>query len=504
MTQATSVRSAAHGATVARRPDPGPLPLSATTVSASRLAALVGGFDRSPAYLGLADALTLLIGDGRIGYGTRLPSERDLTEALAVSRTTVTRAYAALRETGFAEARQGAGTFARLPGGRGRAHDRALLPGPDDAEALDLNCAAASAPPGLAAAFAEAAALLPAHLGGHGYFPAGMPALQAAIAASYAARGLPTDPAQVLVTPGALSAAAIVARAFAGPGSRVLVESPVYPNATGAIRNAGARLVPCPVDPDGWDLDAVASTLRRSRPALAYLVPDFQNPTGLLMADEERERYASHLRAAGTVAVVDEAHQALALDGQAMPAPFALHSPDTITLGSASKSFWGGLRLGWIRAPHHRVEALTQARLVLDLGSPVMEQLVLTRLLAGGPVLPEHVTRLRTQRDALAASVRSRLPGWRFRLPGGGLALWCELPAARASALADEAERRGVLVAPGPVFAADGGLDRFVRLPWSRPAAELDDAVARLAEAWDVVARGRGRSPTARDRVTVA
>ncbi|MEQ4522919.1 winged helix-turn-helix domain-containing protein, partial [Nocardioides kribbensis] len=118
MTQATSVRSAAHSATGARRPDPGPLPLSATTVSASRLAALVGGFDRSPAYLGLADALTLLIGDGRIGYGTRLPSERDLTEALAVSRTTVTRAYAALRETGFAEARQGAGTFALLPGGR--------------------------------------------------------------------------------------------------------------------------------------------------------------------------------------------------------------------------------------------------------------------------------------------------------------------------------------------------------------------------------------------------
>ena len=86
------------------------------SVSAARVATLVGDFDRSPAYAGLADALTELVGDGRIPYATRLPSERELTDALAVSRTTVTRAYAALRESGYAEARQGAGTFARVPG----------------------------------------------------------------------------------------------------------------------------------------------------------------------------------------------------------------------------------------------------------------------------------------------------------------------------------------------------------------------------------------------------
>ncbi|MGZ4465769.1 MAG: aminotransferase class I/II-fold pyridoxal phosphate-dependent enzyme, partial [Nocardioides sp.] len=216
-------------------------------VSAARVATLVGDFDRSPAYAGLAEALVLLIGDGRIALGTRLPSERELTEALGVSRTTVTRAYAALAEAEYAEARRGAGTFTRgagtftrVPGGRARAHDRALLPRPGDHEAIDLGCAAATAPPGLAAAYAEAAAELPAYLGGHGYFPAGLPQLQAAIAATYDARGLPTHPDQVMVTPGALSAASIVAQAFTGPGDRVVVESPVYPNATQAIRHAGA------------------------------------------------------------------------------------------------------------------------------------------------------------------------------------------------------------------------------------------------------------------------
>ena len=456
----------------------------ATAVSAARVAALVGSFDRSPAYIGLADTLTLLIGDGRIGFDVRLPSERELTEALAVSRTTVTRAYALLRESGYAVSRQGSGTFTRVPGGRARSHDRALLPGVDDGDAIDLNCAAAPAPAGLMQAFTDAIGDLPAHLGGHGYFPAGLPLLQQRIAASYDARGLPTDPDQVLVTPGALAAAAVVAQAFAGRGDRVLVESPVYPNATQALRNAGARLVPSAVDPEGWDLDAVGATLRGSRPRLAYLVPDFQNPTGHVMGDEQRAAYAGHLRAAGTRAVVDEAHQALALDGQQMPAPFAAHAPGTITIGSASKSFWGGLRLGWIRAPHECVETLQEARLALDLGAPVLEQLTLARLLEHGPVLPGHRERLREQRDRLVREVAERLPEWRFQVPGGGLALWVELPTARGSALAAAAEQHGVIVAPGPVFAAEGGLDRYVRIPWTRRPDELAVAVERLALAW--------------------
>ena len=255
-------------------------------------------------------------------------------------------------------------------------------PGRDDGDAIDLNCAAASAPPGLAAAYVDAVAELPAYLGGHGYFPAGLPRLQEAIAATYDARGLPTDPEQIMVTPGALSAAAIVARALTGPGERVLVETPVYPNATQAIRQGGARITGSPVDPEGWDLQAVAAALRQTSPRLAYLIPDFQNPTGHVMTDEQRAEYATHLRRTRTVAVVDEAHQALALEGQEMPRPFAAYAPDTITIGSASKSFWGGLRLGWLRAPHARMDALTQARLGLDLGAPVLEQLVLTRLLA--------------------------------------------------------------------------------------------------------------------------
>ncbi len=475
------------------------------SISAARTATLVAGFNRSPAYAGLAEALRLLIGDGRIGLSVRLPSERDLTERLGVSRTTVTRAYAALRESGFAEARQGAGTFTRVPGGRARAHDRALLPRPGDHDAIDLNCAAASAPPGLAAAYADAAAQLPAYFGGHGYFPAGLPQLQAAIADSYENRGLPTTPEQIMVTPGALSATAIVAQAFTGPRDRVLVESPVYPNATQAIRHAGARLTPVAVDPDGWDLDLVGAAVRDVKPRMAYLIPDFQNPTGHLMTESERSTYARHLERGQVIAVVDEAHQALALDGQEMPAPFAAFAAQAITIGSASKSFWGGLRLGWIRTPRERMGELTRARVGLDLGAPVMEQLVLARLLADADaVVTEHRRRLREQRDRLAAALTEHLPEWSYRLPAGGLAMWCELPLALGTAVADEADRLGVIVAPGPAFAVEGGLDRFVRIPWTRSGDELEEAVRRLARAWDRVARRGGGPDRPTDRVLVA
>lgn len=470
-------------------------------VTASRVANLVGDYDRSPAYAGLSDALRLLIGDGRIPLGSRLPSERDLTDVLAVSRTTVTRAYADLRERGFAEARQGAGTFTRLPRGRRATTDRALAPLPGTSDVIDLNCAASSAPPGVAGLYEQAVAELPAYLAGHGYFPAGLPELQEQIAATYAARGLPTDPDQIIVTPGALSATAIVAQALTRPGDRVLVDSPVYPNATSALSSRGARLVTSPVDPDGFDLPGMIATVRQSAPKAAYLLPDFQNPTGHVMTPAQREELAGALRRNRVAAIVDEAHQGLALDGDVMPPPFATYLPDTVTIGSASKQLWGGLRLGWIRTPVEMVDAITTARLGIDLGAPVIEQLVLARALADpAPIVAPHHQRLRTQRDALVGALRTHLPTWQFRVPRGGLCLWIELPAPVATTLAAEAEVRGVSIAPGPVFAVHGGLERFLRLPWTRPADELERAVLVLAEAWAEMpdaarASGSGRRP---------
>lgn len=476
-------------------------------ITAARVRTVVGDFDRSPAFAGLAHALRLAIGDGRLPLGDRLPSERELTSVLDVSRTTVTRAYADLRDAGFATARRGSGTYTAAPVGA-RTPDRALTPAAPDptrggGELIDLNCAASPAPPGLAAAYTAAAAELPAYLSSHGYFPAGLPALQEAIAGRYRARGVATDPAQIIVVPGALAGAAIVANALTGAGDRVLVESPTYPNAVRALRGRGTRVLASPIDAEGWDRGQALATLRNSAPRLAYLVPDFHNPTGHLMPDADRAAYAEALRQTHTQVVIDESLVDLPLDDQPMPAPFAHHSPDAITIGSTSKMLWGGLRIGWLRAPLDLVDPLIQARLALDLGSPILEQLVAVRLLADADtLLAERRRQVRAQRDALVDGLRRDLPEWTFTVPSGGLLLWCRLPRASGTAVAGVADRLGVRIAAGPMFAVEGGMDRFVRIPYARPVEELTRATGLLRDAWAItLAGGSGPLP---DSVLVA
>lgn len=460
-------------------------------IGPERLARLVGDFDRTPAYRGLCEALQELIGDGRIPLDARLPSERTVTAALGVSRTTVTRAYADLVEAGFAVARQGSGTYAAVPVDRRRVHDRVRRPlGMPSApgEAVDLSIAAGGATPGTMAAYERALAALPAYLCEDGYLPSGLPDLQARVAESFTDRGLPTDPEQIVITSGALAAIATVARALTRPGDRVMIESPVYANAVDALRLGGGRLVSSPLaDPlgeTGWDLDGVDATLRQTSPRLAYLIPDFQNPTGHLMCEADRDRYAQALRRSHTTAIVDETLQPLRLTGAGMPLPFASFEPSAITIGSASKMFWGGLRVGWIRAPRPMVDRIIAARVRADLGTSLIDQLVVTELMGAEGILERRCEELAQRRDGLAEALRHELPDWRFRLPEGGLSLWVRLPQGSATRLAVELERHAVKVAPGPVFTVEGGSDSWLRIPFAIPEHELVGAVRLMAELW--------------------
>lgn len=448
-----------------------------------RVAELVDGFERTPAYRGLAEALRVVITDGRVPVGVRLPSERELTDTLGVSRTTVSRAYAELRERGYLTSRQGSGWVAALPEAHGRG-DHVLPPGELPAGKVDLTCAAPLPGPGVLAAYERAAAALPAHLAGTGYFPSGLTELREAVARSYDARGLPTDPGQVIIVPGALAGVAVAVRALLPHGARCLVESPTYPNAIATLQQAGARLAGLDAQ-DRWDHHA-ASVVRQVAPALAYLIPDFHNPTGALRDEAERAAMAAALRRQATATLVDESMVLLALDGRPVPPPMASYLPDAMTVGSLSKPFWGGLRVGWLRVPPRMVDAVVRSRLTLDLGTPVLEQLVACELLDGGADLVEHRrARLREARDAAVAALAAHLPEWRVPRPTGGLSLWCELPEPLSSALVPHAAAHDVLVAPGPSFAPEGGLDRFLRIPYTQPAGVLVDAVARLAQAWE-------------------
>lgn len=444
---------------------------------------------RAPLYIALADRLRLLVGDGRVPVGVRLPSERTLSSATGLSRATVTAAYRRLVEDGWAEARRGAGTWTRLPS---EAPSGAWVPAPHQAGVIDLAHAAPAAPPQVHAAFAGALADLPRFLPGHGYFPTGLPDLRARIADRYRARGLPTTPEQIVVTGGALHAVAVALRVLAGSGDRVLVEHPSYPNALDAVAAAGAGAVAVTLDADRPDAFAaeVHRIARQTAPRAAYLMPDFQNPTGLLATVDLRRRVAASLQQAGTVAVVDETLVDLGLDAEA-PEPFAAQARAdlVISAGTLSKSVWGGLRVGWLRADPETARRLSTAAARDQLSGPVLEQLAACHLFDMlDDVVQTQRERLRTQRQALTDALARHLPAWRARVPAGGLVLWCALPGAMSSALAATAENHGLRLAAGPRFGLGQAFEDRLRLPFTQPAEVLEPAVERLSQLAGLVA----------------
>jgi DNA-binding transcriptional MocR family regulator len=465
--------------------------------SARRLAELVGELadDRPPRYAALATRIRLLTADGRLPVGVRLPAERELAAALALSRATVTAAYARLREDGWATARQGAGTWTALPAGPARG---AWVPAPADEGVVDLAHAAPSAPPEVPAAFAAALDDLPRLLPEHGYHPAGLPELRARIAQRYRDRGLPTTPEEVLVTAGALHAATVAFQVALRRGQRLLVEHPTYPNALDAASAAGLRVLPVALDaeaPDDW-LDGVERALGEARPPAAYLMPDFQNPTGLLLDTPGRERLARALGRAGTTAIVDETFVELGLDAMPGP-PLAAFGPGHISVGSLSKTFWGGMRIGWARADARTVQRLTAVAVRAHMSGPAVEQLAACHLLDGADrALEAQRQRLLERRRTLVTALRRRLPAWGVSEPAGGLVLWSRLPTGRSSVLAAVAEHHGLRLAAGPRFGTGHAFEDRLRLPFTQPPDVLGRAVDLLAAA-DADATGAAE-PSAR------
>ncbi|GAA0374954.1 PLP-dependent aminotransferase family protein [Microbispora corallina] len=453
-------------------------------LSAPQLARLVRvPADARPYYRALAAQVRELILDGRLPVGVRVPAERHLAEALGVSRTTVTTAYDRLREQGYLESRQGSGSRTALPDPGALGTDNPWI-APDDDGLLPMHSAAPPATALLGEAIEEAGRGYHRYALGMGYHPAGLAPLREAIARRYGERGLPTRPEQIIVTSGAQQAVHLLMAALAGPGDPVLVESPTYPHALDAARMRGARLVPVGIPDDGWHIDLVTCALRQSSARLGYVIPDFQNPTGHLMSREDRVALVDAARRYDVTLLADESWAETALDEAETPPPLAAFDTDgrVVSMGSASKLWWGGLRVGWVRGSAALVRRLAVLRSAVDIATPVFEQLVVARLFER--IEETRAERRRTMgasRDVIAAALREALPRWSFRLPRGGGSLWVRLDAPAATAVAEAAAARGVRLAPGPWFGVDGTLEGHLRLPFTQPPQVVTEAVRRIA-----------------------
>ena len=236
----------------------------------------------------------------------------------------------------------------------------------------------------------------------------------------------------------------------------------------------------------------VPGALRRllvpAAPALVYLVPTFHNPTGTVLPESGRREVARLAEETGVPVVEDESLADLSFGTEAPP-PIAAFSAraSVFTVGSMSKLFWGGLRVGWVRGPRALIARLTRFKVAADLGGSVVSQALAARLL---PRRDDVARRRRLESSArlehLSALLQERLPEWAFARPQGGLTLWVRLPFPVAEELARVALRHGVSIVPGPVHSVSGGCHDHLRLPFVLDADVAAEGVTRLARAWEV------------------
>lgn len=327
----------------------------------------------------------------------------------------------------------------------------------------------------------------------------GFKPLLGAIADIMKSRGAPTALENLLVSTGSQQGLDLVARVFLDPGDVVLVELPTYTGAITAFRNVQARMVGVPQDADGINLDALDETYERlvrehARIRVLYLVPNFQNPTGLLISLDKRRRLLDWAERRDVLIVEDDPYRELYFEDSAREEDVRPMKADdrrgrVIYLSSFSKTLAPGFRVAWIDAAAPVAAKLEMAKQAEDLCSGALDQRVIYEACRRG-VLERQLPMLRrhyqAKRDVMVDALRQAFGAdVTWPAPRGGFFLWATLPAGfDADAMIERAVAHGVIYVAGSAFFVNGEGANTIRLSFSAPSHEkIREGVARLAAA---------------------
>ena len=312
----------------------------------------------------------------------------------------------------------------------------------------------------------------------------GMSAARGVVVEAMAAAGTPSRPEDVLVTNGGQQGLDLMGRVFLNEGDAVLVEAPTYYGALDAFAAYRPRILGVPVDDEGMDIAAAQEVLDTARGTgirvkFAYTIPNFQNPTGVTMTLGRRRELLELARDYDLPILEDDAYAMLRYGGEPVPSLSALEQQETggpervAYLGTFSKMFSPGVRLGWVHAHPEILRKMRLAKHGADLGPSTLSQTVAVEFFRGDE-WREHIRRLigiyRERRDAMLGSLAEFMPeGVSWTRPEGGFFIWVTLPeGVDASAMLSEAVERGVAYVPGEDFYADGfGVKNRLRLSFS-------------------------------------
>jgi 2-aminoadipate transaminase len=312
-------------------------------------------------------------------------------------------------------------------------------------------------------------------------------------------RGIVSIVDERLVTTGSQQGLDLVGRVLVDPGDVVLVELPTYTGAITAFVNAQAELVGVPQDADGVNLDALDRTTVRVRASgrrvkFLYVVPNFQNPTGLLIGLEKRRRLLEWAESRHVLLVEDDPYGALYFPDtttaeETRPIKADDRNGRVIYLGSFSKTLAPGFRVGWVVGPSEVVAKIELAKQAADLCSGALDQRIVHRAITSG-LLGARTEQLRAhyqgKRTVMREALDRELGGvLTCAAPRGGFFLWATLPSGLdAGQLLAHAVQEGVNYVAGRAFFVDGGGASTLRLCFSQPAPDrLVEGVRRLSRA---------------------
>jgi 2-aminoadipate transaminase len=308
--------------------------------------------------------------------------------------------------------------------------------------------------------------------------------------------GLDVTADNVMITSGSQQALDLLGKVFINPGDHILVEAPTYLGALQAWSAYGAEYVTVPLDEHGMNTDALEDALRAG-PKFIYVLPNFQNPTGVTLSTERRHELVELAERYGVPIVEDDPYGQLRFEGSHLPAVVVAdgdghkngdfcYRGNVIYLSTFSKILAPGLRLGWVVAPPEVIQKLVQAKQGADLHTSTFVQMVAHRVAQGG-FLDAHIRTLRKvyreRRDLMLAVMEEHFPpGVEWTRPQGGLFLWVTLPESiNAAELLKEAIKQKVAFVPGEAFFPCGGGQNTMRLNFSNATPEkIVQGIARL------------------------
>jgi 2-aminoadipate transaminase len=485
----------------------------------------------------IVDAIESAIAAGELAPGEKLPPTRDLAELAGVNHLTAARAYRRLAELGLVAGRVGSGTFVRaaapvageeprgtsssdasawqhyvLPEDRETYGDRMLnemFQHRDREDVIPLMVGYPSPRLFPRVRLAEIAAQVLSEEGDRALQYGdvdGVPELRAELARLGRRWGGVDQPDEIVCTSGARQALTLTARAMVRPGDVSAIESPSFVAPIEALKDAGARILPVPMDDRGLDVEALEQLLRRHEIRVLTIQPRLHNPTGRDLAPGRRERLVELARRHGFFIIEDGVYSDLRFEGEPLPSLRALDPDHVVYVDSLSKTVAPGLRMGWVAASGPVLDRITREKRNDDMAGATLSQLMIARYLAAGEY-DEHLEGAiafhRERCEALLGAVDKHLEGLATcTRPSGGAHLWLEL-ADRLDErdLYAEAHRQGVTFLPGTAMVPGRPRSTRIRISY----CYLDpDQLAEGARRLGVAIRAMRRARAPREAAPIA